>query len=103
MRVQSTGPSFEVHVQKTYAHLFLFGLQLARDVGSVLSLAGLLDIEQVHGAVRRKSDQVYRALRHHWLVNVAPLCHKPSRSNQFGLRSVLDSSINSHYLFDSPE
>jgi len=96
MRVQSTGPSFEVHVQKTYAHLTLLWFQLARDVGSVLSLAGLLDIEQVQLAVRRKSDKVNRSLRHHRLVNVAPLCHEPSRSNQFSLGSIPDSVINSH-------
>ena len=96
MRIQGARPSFEVHVQKTYAHLSLFLFQLARDVGSVLSLAGFLDIEQVHLAVGRKSDKVNRPPRHHRLVDVAPLCHEPSRSDQFSLGSIPDPMINSH-------
>ena len=96
MRVQGARPSFEVHVQKTYAHLSLFFLQLARDVGSVLSSAGFLDIEQVHLTVRRKGDKVNRTLRHDRLVDVAPLRHEPSRSNQFSLGSIPYSVINSH-------
>ena len=96
MRIQGARPSFEVHVQKTYAHLSLFLFQLARDVGSVLSFTGLLDIEQVHLSVRRKSDKVNRTLRHHRLVDVAPLCHEPGRSNQFSLGSIPDPMINSH-------
>jgi len=96
MRVQGARPSFEVHVQKTYAHLPLFIMQLARDVGSVLSFAGLLDIKQVHLPVRRKGDKVNRTLRHHRLIDVAPLCHEPGRSNQFSLGSIPDPVINSH-------
>jgi len=96
MRIQGARPSFKVHVQKTYAHLPLFFLQLARDVGSVLSLAGLFDIEQVQRAVGRKSYKVNRPLCHHRLVDVAPLCHEPSRSNQFSLGSIPDPVINSH-------
>lgn len=96
MRIQGARPSFEVHVQKTYAHLPLLWFQLARDVGSVLSFAGLLDIEQVQLAVRRKSDKVNRTLCHHRLVDIAPLCHEPGRSNQFSLGSIPDPMINSH-------
>lgn len=96
MRIQGARPSFEVHIQKTYAHLSLLWLQLARDVGSVLSLAGLLDIKQVHLSVRGKGDKVNRTLRHHRLVDVAPLCHEPGRSNQFSLGSIPDPAINSH-------
>ena len=96
MRVQGARPSFEVHIQKAYTHLTLLLFQLARDVGSVLSLAGLLDIKQVHLAVRCKGDKVNRTLRHHRLVDITPLCHEPGRSNQFSLGSISDSVINSH-------
>jgi hypothetical protein len=103
MWVQGTGSSFEVHVQKADAQLPLRGLELSGYDGSVLTSAGLFDIEEVQLVVGAQCDDVDRPLRHDRLVDVAPLCYKPRRSNKFCLGSVLNSVIYSHCLLDSPE
>lgn len=96
MRVQSTSPRLGFHIQKTYAHLFLLGFKFSRYVRSVFSLRCFFDIEQVQFAVGRKSNQVYRTLRHDRLVDIAPLLYQPRGGNKLTLSAVTDSMIYSH-------
>ena len=96
MWVQSTGLSVEIDVQQTDAQLPLLEFQLSRNDRAVFSPADFLDIEEMQFVVGPKCDDVDWPLCQGGLENVAPLCHKPRRSDKFSFGTVLNSVIYSH-------
>lgn len=81
MWVEGAGPSFEVDVQQTDAHLSLDVGELTRDNSTFLSTSEFLDIEVQESLIGGEGDKVNRGLFGGWGKDITPLTHQPLGGN----------------------
>ncbi len=81
MWVKGAGPSFEVDVQQTDAHLSLDVGELTRDNSTFLSTSEFLDIEVQESLIWGEGDKVDRGLFGGWSKDITALTHQPLGGN----------------------
>lgn len=81
MWVEGAGPSFEVDVQQTDAHLSLDVGELTRDNSTFLSTSEFLDIEVQESLIGGEGDKVDRGLFGGWGKDITALTHQPLGGN----------------------